>query len=239
MSIYHETYNSPNFGYGGKGNPGRHGHKIIGAGVHITGGEWESNRNWILNPASNASYNCVIKRDGTRAQFVAESNPAYSHGRINKATWPLLKTGVNPNIYTLSVARVGSNQNLWTPEQMESTLEILKYWSEKYNFPLARPHVFGHFEIDAAGRWYCPGKPFFDELVRRMATYSAPAVPVPPSGPLPKINRRIGVMVNGKMTAEPGYLIGNATYVRAAYVVGLVKGRTTGHGDHIRIEVTP
>ena len=34
---------------------------------------------------------------------------------------------------------------------------------------------------------------------------------------------------------EPAYLIDNATYVRAAYLIGLTGGTVTGHGDHIKI----
>ncbi len=164
MTPYHEIYASPNHW------SSRRGYKIVAAGVHISGGEFESNHSWIMNPNAQASYNCLIKRDGKRVNYVPEEFPAHSHGLVNKGTWPLLAKypGANPNWYTLSVARVGSNQNLWTPEQMESTIEILRYWSGKYGFPLKRPYVFGHFEIDSVDRWYCPGAPFFDELIKRL-----------------------------------------------------------------------
>lgn len=52
---------------------------------------------------------------------------------------------------------------------------------------------------------------------------------------LPKIDRTIGIHVDGKATAETGYLINNSTYVRAAYLIGLIGGQVTGHGDHIKI----
>ena len=52
---------------------------------------------------------------------------------------------------------------------------------------------------------------------------------------LPKIDRTIGIHVDGKKVSEVGYLIGNATYVRAAYLIGLTGGQVTGHGDHIKI----
>ncbi len=168
MGIYDEVYISPNFGYP-KGSSGRRGHKIIGACVHISGAEWQSNYNWIMNAVANASYNAIIKRDGAIVSLVPEQNAAYSHGRMNSPSWPLLKPGINPNLYTLSVARVGSDQNRWTPEQMVSTVKLLTYWSKKYDFPLERPYVFGHFEIDTTGRWYCPGKPFFDALIGELA----------------------------------------------------------------------
>lgn len=51
----------------------------------------------------------------------------------------------------------------------------------------------------------------------------------------PKPDRTIGIYVDGKKVSEVGYLIGNATYVRAAYVVELAGGKVTGHGDHIKI----
>ena len=54
---------------------------------------------------------------------------------------------------------------------------------------------------------------------------------------LPVIRREIGVEVNGKMTSEKAYLINNATYVRAAYLMGLSGDKVTGHGDHIKIRV--
>ncbi len=52
---------------------------------------------------------------------------------------------------------------------------------------------------------------------------------------LPKIDRTIGIHVDGKTTAETGYLINNSTYVRAAYLIGLIGGKVTGHGDYIDI----
>lgn len=55
------------------------------------------------------------------------------------------------------------------------------------------------------------------------------------AGDMPAITRPIGIYVDGKKVDEVGYLINNATYVRAAYVVGLAGGEVTGHGDHIKI----
>lgn len=167
MGIYDETYKSPNFGYP-KGSFGRAGQEIIAVCLHITGAHWESNYSWIMNPSANASYNAVVRDDGSVVSLVPEHTAAYSHGRINKATWPLLKSGVNPNLYTLSLARTGSNQNTWTPEQLKSTLEVLKHWHKKYGIPLKRPNIFGHFEIDSLSRWYCPGRGFFDRVISEL-----------------------------------------------------------------------
>jgi N-acetylmuramoyl-L-alanine amidase len=50
-----------------------------------------------------------------------------------------------------------------------------------------------------------------------------------------EITRTIGIYVDGKKADEVGYLIDNATYVRASYLVALIGGEVTGHGDHIKI----
>jgi len=167
MGIYNGSYPTKNFGYP-KGTQGRNGHSIVGVGVHISGARWASNLSWIQNPSSNASYNCIVRRAGSKMLLVPERNAAYSHGRVNRPSWPLLKSGVNPNLYTLSIARTGSNQNEWTEKQMDSTVEVIMYWSEKYGFPPRWPYVFGHFHIDSVNRAYCPGEEFFEELLKRL-----------------------------------------------------------------------
>lgn len=173
MSIYSDVFYSPNFGYP-KGSPGRGGHKIIGVGVHISGAEWQSNYSWIMNPAANASYNAIIRRDGRIINLVPESNAAYAHGRVRSPNWPLLKQGVNPNLYTLSVARVGSNQNTWDKPQMDSMVRLIRYWANKYNFKPEWPHVFGHKHIDSVGRLYCPGDPFLNALQEKLGEGQGP-----------------------------------------------------------------
>ncbi len=173
--MYEEIFKSPNFGYP-KGSHGRSGQEITGIGLHITGAHWQSNYSWIMNPAANASYNAIVRDDGSVVSLVPEENAAYSHGRVNRSTWPLLKSGVNPNLYTLSLARTGSNQRTWTKPQLISTLEVLKAWGQYYDIPLKRPYIFGHFEIDSVNRWYCPGDTFFNRVIAELSKLEPPDV---------------------------------------------------------------
>lgn len=172
--MYDETYKTPNYGYP-KGSHGRNGQKIIAIGLHISGGSWRSNYNWIMNPKANASYNAIVKDDGRIVSLVPEENAAYAHGKITKSTWPLLKPGINPNLYTLSLARTGTDQRSWTTAQLDSTISVLKKWCEKYGIRPVRPYIFGHFEIDSVGRWYCPGQNFFETVIAELA-YIGPLV---------------------------------------------------------------
>jgi hypothetical protein len=232
--MYDEIYQSPNWGYP-RGTRGRAGQKIIGVGVHISGAEWPSNHAWIMNPSACASYNVLVKRDGKAAMFVDPANPAWSHGAINKPNWPLLKSGVNPNLYTLSISRVGSDQRKWDEPQMETTVRIIRAWANEYGFKPEWPHVFGHKHIDSVGRWFCPGDPFLNELYKRLEAEVKPR-PVYPLYPIPAVQRTIGVEVDGKKTNEVAYLINNATYARVAYLQELLDIEVTGHGDHIKIK---
>lgn len=68
-----------------------------------------------------------------------------------------------------------------------------------------------------------------EELNRKPEQPQKPAL-------IPNIQRIIGVEVNGIETNEVGYLINNATYVRAGYIAGLVGVDVTGYGDFIRID---
>ncbi len=172
--MYDEMYKTPNYGYP-KGSHGRNGQKIIAIGLHISGGSWSSNYNWIMNPKANASYNAIVKDDGKIVSLVPEENAAYSHGKVINSTWSLLKPGVNPNLYTLSVARTGSDQRTWTPEQLDSTIRLLKHWCSKYQIKPVRPYIFGHFEIDSVGRWYCPGKNFFETVISELGNVTLQA----------------------------------------------------------------
>ncbi len=63
--------------------------------------------------------------------------------------------------------------------------------------------------------------------------------PATPTTKLPTIDRTIGIEIGSKLADEPGYLIDNATYVRAAYIVERIGGEVTGHGDHIKIVLPP
>lgn len=162
--MYDAVYRSPNFGYP-KGSAGRRGHEITAIGLHISGGSWSSNYNWIMNPESKASYNAIVLDDGQIYSLVAEDNTAYSHGKVRKSTWALLKPDVNPNLYTLSLARTGTDQRKWATAQLDATVKLLRYWCDKYRIKPVRPYIFGHSEIDSVRRWFCPGHNFFETVI--------------------------------------------------------------------------
>ena len=56
-----------------------------------------------------------------------------------------------------------------------------------------------------------------------------------PAYPIPKIQRSVGVELNGQRTNEVAYLIDGNTYIRALFIMEQTGSKVTGHGDHIRI----
>lgn len=156
---------SPNFGYP-KGSQGRNGHKVIAIVNHVSGGSYESNKSWIMNPASNASYHYLVRKNGQIVQFVSDSNAAYANGRVNNPSWSRIKKNVNPNLYTLSIAREGHNHEEPTMQQWESIIELHKEKIRQFDLKVDRDHIIGHSDIDSVDRWYCPGRGFdFDRLI--------------------------------------------------------------------------
>ena len=231
--------NSPNFGYP-KGTRGRAGHKIEAIVQHVSGGEWGSNRNWITNPSANASYNYYVKKDGEIVCFVPPENAAYANGRINRATWSRLKSGVNPNLYTASVCREGHNHHKPTTAQYHGLLNINYKLIKDNSLAIDRLTLIGHSEIDSVNRWYCPGSGFpWDEFIRDLRDMDKgeekPEAEPPDGVPLPEIQRRIRVEVGDVVEDRTGYLINGITYVPALLVSTLTGAKVTGHGDHIKI----
>ena len=167
MTIPHEVLNCPNFGYP-RGTEGRNGYSVEGVCLHITGSDnWEeSTKDYLMRYGTNASYNYVIRENGHVIQLVHPDNAAYSHGGVTEPTWPLLKEGVNPNLYTASIARTGSGRT-WTWPQWRATWKLLLELSDTYGFPLKEPYVFGHFHI-TTNRWYCPGVDFWESISNKL-----------------------------------------------------------------------
>lgn len=97
---------------------------------------------------------------------------------------------------------------------------------------------------ELGGKW-APSSSYGERIAKLLnALLATPApdepqepAPQPPGPELPGITRRIGVMVNGRMTDIPGYLINNVTYVPASAIVEIARGQITGHGDHIRVVI--
>jgi len=164
MSFQIQWKGTPNF------RKGRKGYSPIAIVDHQTAGKFPGCLNWMMNSQAQASSHYLINRQGEIFQLVKDEDTAWANGGVNKPTWNLYN-GVNPNLYTLSIEHecypeVGGNGNL-TDIQYQATVWLHKYLIDKWNIPIDREHIIGHFQIDSVDRPNCPGSAFpWDKLMQ-------------------------------------------------------------------------
>ena len=163
-----EFVKSPNY------SKGRNGKKIIAICNHITAGQFPGCQNWLCNPKAKASSNYLITRTGKIIQLVKDEDTAWANGGVNKPSWTLYD-GTNPNRYTISIEHEGYGSNggdgNLTEQQYKATLWLHRQLINKWNIPIDRNHIIGHFEIDKINRPNCPGKAFpWDRLMKDLTS---------------------------------------------------------------------
>ena len=163
-----EFVKSPNY------SKGRNGKKIIAICNHITAGKYPGCQSWLCNPNAKASSNYIITRTGKIIQLVKDEDTAWANGGVNKPSW-ILYDGTNPNRYTISIEHEGYGSNggdgNLTEQQYQATLCLHRQLINKWNIPIDRNHIIGHFEIDKINRPNCPGKAFpWDRLMKDLTS---------------------------------------------------------------------
>jgi N-acetyl-anhydromuramyl-L-alanine amidase AmpD len=148
-----EWTGSPNF------NTGRNGKKITAIVDHITAGYMPGCLDWLKNPKSKASAHYLITKTGKVYQLVREADTAWHAGVVNKPNWALYD-GTNPNRYTIGIEHEGQPNDGLTEAQYKATLQLHKELTAKYNIPIDKDHVIGHYRIDSVNRINCPGPKF-------------------------------------------------------------------------------
>lgn len=138
--------------------------------VHISAGSMTSMTSWFSTPNSQASAHYGIGQDGSILQYVEEDKKSWSNGRVNKPSFRLYKQGVNPNLYTISIENAGYDLKNAPEIQLQTLCELIKDIAKRWNIPLDREHIIGHYEIDAINRPYCPSPDhtIMDKIVQRL-----------------------------------------------------------------------
>jgi N-acetyl-anhydromuramyl-L-alanine amidase AmpD len=148
---------SPNYGYP-DGTQGRNGYRPIGVVLHIAEGTLAGCDAWFNspnNPGSSTHY--CIGKNGAIHQYVEESDAAWGNGQVKQPTWPLLKEGVNPNLYTISIEHEGYTGEPWTEEMYQADVWLVRQICERWEIAIDRDHIIGHYRIDSVNRARCPG----------------------------------------------------------------------------------
>ncbi len=126
-------------------------------------------------------------------QYVKDEDTAWAQGRVQNPTASILKPGVNPNLYLLSIEHQGQDLSFAPEEYIAASAELVKNLALKWNFPIDRKHVIGHYEI-FSGKPNCPAldKNIIDVIVRRAQKLVGTDV----TSPKQEILKRISIMRN-------------------------------------------
>jgi N-acetylmuramoyl-L-alanine amidase len=155
---------SPNF------KQGRNGYKPEIIVIHIMQGTLESTDAWFANPASQVSSHYGVGLNGEVHQYVKEEDQAWTQGYHDGATFKLHKPNVNPNVYCVSIEHEGQDLAKGTEDQLKATTELIRAIATRWNIPLDRDHIIGHYEVDPIRKPCCPSpdRTVMDKLVARL-----------------------------------------------------------------------
>lgn len=138
---------------------------------HITAGAMRGVFSHFSKPENRASSHFGISRLGEIIQYVPIKMAAWTQGRIQSATAPIImQLKGNPNRYAVSIehegwAANGLDGNL-TQEQFQASVWLHKHIQKEVektygNRILLNTHqVLGHYQIDSIGKPFCPGRNF-------------------------------------------------------------------------------
>jgi N-acetyl-anhydromuramyl-L-alanine amidase AmpD len=129
---------------------------------HISAGLRGSVINWFNNPSAQASYHYLVCKNGDIIQFVNDGDTAWSQGLINRPTAKIYfdNNKVNPNVYLVSISHEVTGSEPLTELQYQSSLWLHNELINKYNIPIDRHHIIGHYELDSVNRANDPNKNF-------------------------------------------------------------------------------
>lgn len=153
------SHQSPN--RGGYANP----HEPRAVCWHITDGV--NSLGWLTNPASGASSNYLIRRDGWIYELVPPTESAWANGKVNKPDLsnPVIAQAIkekrNLNTISISIEHEGKTSagkgGSLTTQQVDATVALTAWLCARFGIAPDQTHILGHYEIDSVDRANCPG----------------------------------------------------------------------------------
>lgn len=173
--------------------------------LHVCEGTFEGSVSWLCNKASETSSHYVTGKNGELEQLVDLDKAAWCNGTSSKegaeydyrrSTNRLVRERkTNANYYTISIENEGysykDGYGELTEAQYQTVLKLCKELISKYNIPVDREHIVGHYEIAPKEKPNCPGPKFqWDRLMNDLkGTNVTPAKPQEVKGIVADIQR--------------------------------------------------
>lgn len=135
---------------------------------HVTAGGFAGSLSWLTNPASQASANYLIDKDGAILELVPPTESAWANGAVNRpdagnpsiARWLAEGANVNQRTVSIEVVREQSANGRpggFTPSQHASLVALSAWLCARFGIPADRGHILRHAQIDSVDRANCPG----------------------------------------------------------------------------------
>ena len=83
-----------------------------------------------------------------------ETDTAFHAGLVAQPTWPLIRSGVNPNFHTIGIELEGAVLDDWPDAQVAATAQLVSEAGGRWRIPLDGEHVIPHRMIRASSN--CP-----------------------------------------------------------------------------------
>lgn len=231
------SHPSPNRGY-------KNGHtrRVDGICWHIT--EGTNSLGWLTNPASQASANYLIARDGTIYELVPPTVDAWANGKVDFpdtgnpliAHWLTEKVNgvaVNFNQRTVSIEHEGFTSKgkggSLTAKQVDATVALTAWLCGEFDVDADQVHILGHYEIDSVDRKDCPGfsAAEWNGWVGRVAALVKPA-PAPGGMMEPVVTERQDWGGKGRLVSEEVTVVNDADPQHPVYYSRLKRYDATG-----------
>lgn len=173
---------SPNY------KEGRQGYKPELIVLHIMDGTLAGTDDWFSKSVSQVSANYGIGLNGEIHQYVKDEDTAWAQGRVDHPTAKLLKLNVNPNLYCLSIEHEGHDLSKAPDTQLNASVELIKALATKWNIPIDRDHIIGHYQI-FAGKPNCPAtdKSIIDKIIEKINPNEEKVILFVPKSKLDKV----------------------------------------------------
>jgi N-acetyl-anhydromuramyl-L-alanine amidase AmpD len=196
--------------------PGRAGRAIEAVVLHVTDGDTAAGTlSWFRSPASQVSAHYVVDRDGTVYRAVREADTAWANGVVRQPNLanPLIagwaRSGLNPNLVTVSIEAVGRPATPWPAAQHAAVAELIADICRRRQLPIDRTHIIGHYQLDSLTRPRCPGLTAEDWDALIAAARQAAAT-IDPTGGHP-----VGAGIRAALAAAGDTALGPERYFRA------------------------
>jgi len=117
--------------------------------IHIMQGSLTGTDDWFSRSVSQVSAHYGIGLTGETHQYVDEKMSAWANGRVDNPTAQIVKDNlnVNQNAISLSIEHEGQDLSTAPQAQLNASAQLIKSLCSKWNIPLDRNHILGHYEI--------------------------------------------------------------------------------------------